>query len=410
MKKALILIVALLVLGTTACKQIDSTELGVRVINLPPIQGVQKTTLFTGAKFHLPWIMDIYTLPRAHQTIEMIEAGKITFKTTGAPVEVTKLTAKDEDAPELPADQLDQVKRELAQTDRIQIVDHDRRSGNQSVRIKTADGNDAWVDVVVVYEVAPDKAHLVVEKVGTSADDLKRFVAAMVRGTLRSWLSELDSKEILRPTDREAKINGNLPQLNQELSTFGVQIIKLLAPEVAIHPGYEDVLSKKRVAEEEKDEYEAYQAKADQEKETKVNKARGEADAMIALANGRLQRAFQEGDAELEAKRLEAEALEIKYNETGRGIAAQTALLGGPGGDAQVSLAIAQSITGKPIVIVPSTGAFNTLDVNEIIQTYGGIKAISNQVPAATTEINPVICPLAQPPEPAPAPKAEPGK
>lgn len=391
MKIVLMLVVAVSLMAGTSCTQVESNQLGVRVNNIPIIHKVEKESKFTGYHFYIPKLFTFYKLPRKQQTIELVEQGKIEFKTPGAKIKSTKVVAdsKDDQIRQDPEQQLERVKQELRRTDKAQIVIHGRRTGNQSVWVKTSDGNDAWVDVIVAYRIIPDKAYLVVKNVGVGTDDIRQIVASMVRGTIRAWLGELDSKEILRSTDRKMQVEGikkqnkqgAIDELNQRLGVFGIEIVQLSAPSVTIHPDYEKILSLKRVAEEEKDEYVAYQLKAIQEKETKVNKAKGEADSMIALAKGRKKRILLEADAEFEAKRLEAEATKTKFNELAEGISALTAQLGGPGGDAQVGLAIAEAIQGKKIVIVPGQGTFNMLDLNDLIQSYGAIKAIKGDNP-----------------------------
>jgi len=398
---------ALILLFTSACIHVEADEIGVVVRNVPVVNKVIHETRGYGYHFYVPRLYDFYKLPRTHMTIEMAEKGKIEFKTAGFELEAAKVAADPGEAPpaELPEEQLRQVKSELSQTDRVQIVVHDRRTGNESVRVKTADGNDAWVDVIVTFHILPESAYLVVEKVGVSPGDIRQFVTSMVRGMVQARLSELDSKEILRAQDRNLQLYGQhekgkpsrpgaMAELNRILAEFGLEIINLSLPRVAIHPDYEAVLSKKRVAEEEREEYLAHQLKAEQEMETKVNKARGESDAMIELAKGRLARAKREADAELEAKKFEAFAVQVKFTQLANGIQHMVAALAGPGGDAQVGLAIAQAMQGKTIVILPGQGLINALDLNELFQSFGAFKAFklkpeANPHPTGNPEIAP---------------------
>jgi|GEM_PF-2374418 len=386
-----VMALVLFLAGNMACQRVKSNEVGVRVNNLPVIHNVEKDPKLTGWYWDIPKIHTFIVLPRTQMKIQMIKQGRIEFRTPGATIESQKVVPEEEQAQvELPEEQMEQVKKEISKSDRIQIVVHDRRSGNESVRIKTADGNDAWVNVIVAYRIMPDGAYNVVQKLGKKKY-IEPFVASMVRGVLRSRLSELDSSEILRPYDRkvqvegivgkngEKEVEGAIDDLNKKLWDYGIVIDKLSAPEVAIHPGYEEVLSKKRIAEEEMEEYEAYQAKAVQERWTKVNKARGEADSMIELAKGRLAKTKQEADAELEARKLKAQAMKVKYNEQAEGIMAQTRVLGGPGGDTYVGLAISEALQEKPIIIVPGDGSIHTLDMNELVQTYGAVKVIRDE-------------------------------
>lgn len=421
----LFLLFAVLVLPA-ACIRVKSDEVGIRVNNIPVIHHVDQEAKLTGYHFYIPYLFTFYKFPRTQMTLEMVEKGQIQFKTAGVSVETTKMAAEDKTKglPEAAVQQLEQVKREIAESDRVQIVVHERRSGTQSVWVKTADGNDAWVDVIVTYQIITEQAWRVVYKIGDSQEDIANLVASMVRGTIRSWLGELDTKEILRAKDREEQVEGvprrdkngiplkdkeregAIDSLNQRLEKFGIVIVKLSVPAVTIHPDYEAVLSKKRIAEEERDEYISYQGRAVEERQTKVNTARGEADAMIELARGRYQRTRQEADAELEARKSEALGLRVKYLELAQGIAAQTALLGGPGGDNQVALSVSQAMQGKKIILVPSPGAMNILDLNELIQNYSAARLLN---PPAIVKPNPPEppSPEAKSPQPPPPPQTQ---
>ncbi len=385
-----------LVVGAGACTKVDSDEIGVRVVNIPVVNRVEKTPKTTGYHGYLPALFSFYKLPRTHMRLDMSERGKIEFKTAGgSPTKSTRMLKQETAAkkPELPEEQLQQVEEEIQKAERVQIVVHQQRTGKQSVRVKTADGNDAWVDVTVDFQIIPDKAYLVVEKMGTSVDKIQKVVSAMVRGTIRSWLGELDSKAILRAKDRKEQVegvyeydaqgnpakklkDGAIHDLNDDLEKFGIRIVKLSAPAVAIHPDYEAVLSQKRIAEEEREEYISYQRKAIQEKQTKVYKAKGEADSMIELSKGRYQKATQEADAEFDARKLKAEATRTRLNQNAKGIEAITRELSGPGGESYVGLEVSKALQGKRIIIVPGQGAFNMLDLNELIQSYGAARVL----------------------------------
>ncbi|HUT56043.1 MAG TPA: SPFH domain-containing protein [bacterium] len=423
MKRIMPLLLALILIASAACTKVESNEVGVRVINVPLVNGIQHESLTTGYWGYLPWAVTFYKLPRTNRILKMMEEAEEALRETGSLGKVREqAAAKEQQArmPQSPEEQLKQVEQQAARTERFKIVTHVRPSKDQSVRIKTADGNDAWVDIIVSYHIKDKDAYLVAEtfEMKNGLDELDLTVESMVRGAVRSWLGGLDSKQILRAEDRtlalegkviqesgpeagaevKEKMNCAIDELNQRLGDYGLEIVSLSAPTVAIHPEYEAVLNKKRVAEERRKENISRQLEAVQKKQTKINNARGEADSMIALANGRAGKVTQEADAELAAKTMEAKAQEIKYNTLADGIAAQTAALTGPGGSQQVSLAITQAIQGKKIIIVPGQGAMNVLDLNELIQNYGAIKAI---------ELNKTAAPLnqpANPPAPAPGP------
>jgi regulator of protease activity HflC (stomatin/prohibitin superfamily) len=394
MKKTLIAILTLAVLAGISCVRVDSDEIGVRVLNLPFVNRIERAPKLTGYHLCIPKLHDFYILPRTRQTLRMIETGQVQLKRTGVNPERTAKSPEEElETPTPPETQMDQVQQDIDKAAEVQIVVHDRRVGNQSVRVKTADGNDAWVNVIVTYYIVPEKAWLVVRKVGLadSNNRIASIVGAEVRGIIHARLGELTSAELLRAEDRRDQVEGvlkrdgavekkgALQELNERLELYGIGIESLAAPSVVIHPDYAAVLKRRQVAEQDRYAYLAYQLHAQQEKETKVNRARGEANAMIELAKGRLLRATQQADAELEAMRMSAEADRVRYNELGAGIAALTAQLGGPGGNAQVALAVSQALQGKKIYVLPGTGTINTLDLNELLQNAAAVQTVQQK-------------------------------
>jgi hypothetical protein len=87
------------------------------------------------------------------------------------------------------------------------------------------------------------------------------------------------------------------------------------------------------------------------------------------------------------------------------GMQALAPALAGPGGEAQVAREVARALQGKKILLVPSQGAINVLDINELLQTYGAVKAL--QAPAAITTPAPSAAP-ALPAKPEKPPAANP--
>jgi len=379
MKKTLIALLLLAASAGLSCAKVDSDEVGVRVLNLPFVNRIEKAPKLTGYHLYIPKVHDFYILPRTYQTMNMNETGQIQLQQTGMSPELTQKSDDDETE----SDAMNAVDRDIRDKGVVQIAVHDRRAGNQSVRIKTADGNDAWVNVVVVYHIMPERAWLVVQKVGLDTDRIAAILGVEVRGSLRAWLGELTSPELLRAETRKLQVEGEvdprsgkvlqegaMQDINKRLSGFGIEIISLTAPSVTVHPDYAAVIRRKQVAEQDQYTYLSYQAHAGQEKITKVNRARGEADAEIELARGRLAATTQQADAEYEVRRLQAEADRVRFNELGAGITALAGALGGPGGGNQVALAIAEAIQGKKIFILPSQGAINTLDLNSFIANF----------------------------------------
>lgn len=362
--------------------KIEDDEIGVRVNNTPYIHEVEKDNISTaGYYLTFPKLLVIYKMPKTQMTIEMVELGEIRFEPVNEMVDTTKASADEETGvPESPEEQFEKVKEKMAEIDKVKILVHDPRTGNESVRIKTSDGNDVWVDVIVGYRINPVQAHRALKNVGLKSgnfqEEIEQLVNSIARGKIRSYLSGLDTKGVLSTDSLNEAMEKAKARINESLVDFGLEVTSLEPQRVTLHPDYDQVLQMKLVAYEEAEEYKEEAEKAKQLAETMRFKAKGEADALIALARGRKARILQLAKAVETAMEYEADAEGVKYIELANGIEAISIELAASGGDRHVGLAIAEAIQGKPIVIVPSDGSLNMVDVNEILQSYGAAKML----------------------------------
>lgn len=391
MKKLLVMIGLGLALLAAGCVQVNSDEVGVRVINLPlpVVGGVESQAKTTGTYWYIPGLVSFYKFPKTQQKLEMIEEERGPTEDEDAAANVGKeMVQAPEQGYEL---KLQQVADQVRKLEQVKVVPHSRQEGKNNIRLKTADGNDVWVDAVVSFQVIEDKASVLVQKVGYTVDDITNLVGPMARSVVRSVLGELKTGEIYDARAREERIEKARGELNAKLNPFGIKVTSLTVPEFRFSKDYENIIREKALAEQKRQEYERLQLAAEQEKAAKKNKATGDADANIALAQGRKLRAQQEADATLYAKTQEAEAQHLRLLNEAAGMQVLAPALAGPGGEAQVAREVARSLQGKKILLVPAQGAINVLDINELLQTYGAVKAL--QAPAAPKPTAPVALP-----------------
>ena len=384
----IVVVLALLFASFGACTHVESDEIGIRVLNFPYFHGIKKKPMTPGWAVDIPYIHDFYKMNITVHNMEMSEFGDVTYKVPGQTKRTVSQQAEDINAPaELNLDEkLDWVESKLSRIDQRQyIVDHDRRRGDKSVWIKTADGNDAWLDVVVQYKVAPERAYLLVQnmrmKNGTSnvEEDVEALVESMVRSSIRFYLSALNTIDIAVTEKRADQVEKSFEDLNDKFGIFGLELVSLYTPRIRFHRDYEMMIELKQVVEEEKEEFKVQMETAREMIKKNESRAQGIANAMVERANGRLGAAEFKAEAELEAKTKEAEALGFKYVELANGIDAQAKALAASGGQTHVGLAISEALQGKRIIIVPGEGNLNMMDVNDLLQTYGAAKALKSE-------------------------------
>ena len=188
-----------------ACTKVDSNQVGVRVLNIPLVNRVERKAKLTGYHLFVPYAFTFYKLPRTNLTLEMMEESKELLRQMGSTMEGQSPAGQEQALnPQQTEQKLAQIRSDANEPGFFKNVIHERPSKDQSVRVKSADGNDAWVDIIVTYHVVTDDAWKVVEafKMNNGLDEIDRVVESMVRGAVRSWLGGLDSKEILRAEDR----------------------------------------------------------------------------------------------------------------------------------------------------------------------------------------------------------------
>ncbi len=368
-----------LVLVVTGCVQVASDEVGVRVNNL--YGGVEEDAKATGTYLYIPGVHSFYWLPKTQQKLEMIEESREPIETEWGSDAAKEMKESAQAPPGGYELELKQVEDQARMLEQVKVAPHRREEGKQNIRLKTADGNDVWVDVTVGYQVIEENAPLLVQKIGPRMDSVVGIVGPEVRGFVRQVLGELKTGEFYQALKREAKIEKARDALNRRLNPFGIMIVSLNVPEFRFSREYENILREKALAEQKRQEYERLQDAAEQEKLAKKNKARGEADAMIALAQGRKLRAEQEAEAAYNARESRAEAIGEKLTKEAEGLAAITSALSVPGGEMQVRRELAKAIQGKKIIVLPggAGGTINVMDINELLQTYGSIKAIQKE-------------------------------
>jgi regulator of protease activity HflC (stomatin/prohibitin superfamily) len=364
-----LIMAALIVSG---CAQVQGDEVGVRSFNI--YFGVEKKAKQTGTYLYIPVLFDFYFFPKTQQKLEMVESEIAPAST----LEMEKKTlAPAQQSMEL---QLERVENQMAQLQQLKVVPHKLAEGRQNIRVKTADGNDIWTDVTVTYQVIEDKAPVVVQKVGVSMNEVERLVGMETRGVIRQVMGELGTRDFYQSEMREAKIVAAQKLLNDKLNPLGVNINSLAINQFRFLPEYEDLLRERALADQKKQEYEQLTLAAQKEKEAKVAKAKGDADAMRALAEGRRESLKIQGAAEQYSREQEAFAAEVRLTKEAEGLRELVKGLGGPGGDALVAREVARTLEGKKLILVPGEGgAINLTNVNELLKTYGGIKLIEKE-------------------------------
>ncbi|MFZ5480096.1 MAG: SPFH domain-containing protein [Myxococcota bacterium] len=257
------------------------------------------------------------------------------------------------------------------------------RSGDDSLRFKTHDGNDIAVDVTVVWHVEPTKTPYVLQFVGPDTESVEeRLVRPVVRTVLRDVLNELRSEQYYDAGLRFKKADEAREACNHYLEPEGVKIDQVSLGEHKFNPTYEGVIKDKTVAEQEAARLRSETEAAREQRRRELEVAKGEVNQAIEQARGEAQKKQLGADADYFEKQREAEALVAEALARTEGLKAQARALGGAGGRNMVKLEVAEALKGKPIVFLPSGGTdLRTTNMNDLLQQYGLLAASGYQAP-----------------------------
>jgi regulator of protease activity HflC (stomatin/prohibitin superfamily) len=223
-----------------------------------------------------------------------------------------------------------------------------------------------------------------------------------VRAVVARSFGELTAESIYNAGERNAKATDMLKTLNRELAPQHIEVLAITPRDVRFFSAYEEIIKKKKIKDQETQQYLSEARLAEQRQRTEVaqaefeakqtvQRAEGEADKVRAEADGYAKRVAIEADGELAKALKEAEGqLAIGLAEA-EGIKEQAAALGGAGGVNLVALAYAKklatfSISGIPVLQDPTQG-------NVRVQQIGAIQSSpqTNAAPPQGPELPPGI-------------------
>ena len=236
------------------------------------------------------------------------------------------------------------------------------RSKRDDLQFKTIDGNDISMDVTVAWTIDQKKVPQLLQNVGTSTNEVKEtLVRPMARTLVRDVLNELDSESVYNSDKRFEKAEKARQELAAALEPFGIMINQVILHEHRFNPDYEKVIHDRKLAEQHAQQLKSETEAAAQESIRNLESARGKVASQIAQADGTYYQEQQNAEAIVAERTANAQAI-AKRNEA----------LRGSGGRAMVKLRIAEALTGKPIVLVPSSAngiGLNKLDVNKLVES-----------------------------------------
>jgi regulator of protease activity HflC (stomatin/prohibitin superfamily) len=252
---------------------------------------------------------------------------------------------------------------------RLQVVE---MKGPSQLVIKTRDGNDLFVDVTFSYRIDPQRAPYIRQYVAQSDAELReKAFLTVARSRTRDFLSALSTDEFTHTEDRNKAVEEAKKGLQTIYNEYGIILERVAVMDYRFDPDYLKVITEKKVAEAKTLEIRA-QIEAQREANKRMlNESEGLVKALIAYTQGQFSNNVSAADADLDQKKILADAILTEGTNTALTIIKQREAMASEGGEAQIQLAFATNLLHKRIIMIPSGGGINlqTLDLNKALES-----------------------------------------
>jgi regulator of protease activity HflC (stomatin/prohibitin superfamily) len=253
------------------------------------------------------------------------------------------------------------------------------KPGMDELPFKTKDGNDIRIDVIFTYRVDPQRTPYIRQFVAKDMLELKEKVFRTVaRSKPRDYLGEYSTEEFYHAENRNKAAENAKKGLQDILTEYGIIVENVALMDYRFNAEYQAIITNKKIA-----DTKTKTLISERESTVELNKkllqdATGEVNKIMAETDGKYQEAVLAADAYFQQQTNLAAATIAEGTAEAASIMKMREAMTSEGGLVQVKMAIADSLRGKRIIMIPtgSANAFNlqTLDLNEMLKQLGVIK------------------------------------
>ncbi|MGR3292630.1 MAG: SPFH domain-containing protein [Candidatus Scalindua sp.] len=368
-----IMLVVLLIIGgrRMSWREIQADEVAVIINN---ITGKITTIDHAGAIVYYPFIQDLYILDKSEQSIPMTSAN---------------------------------ISAEYPQ-------------GNPVI-LKTRDGGDVSLDLIIQYRLISKMADHVVQNTGPGEMYKEKWIWDYAKTICRYEFGELEIGEFPDAEKRRQKTKEASEELDRLLNPHGIKMTSLNFIDYRYYREYAEKIQERRIADKEVEEQRSRAKAAEKNQgrvvteETKkldvaVSRFRGQLYNMEIEATATAEKIRQEGlayllkanldaDAEYARLKMSAEAILAVREAEAAGILALRDALEGPGGLNLVKLEYAKRLREAKIIGTPVLRASHEIPQLRIREREGLLRAVELMPPPAEEEGKPPLEEEQKPPE-----------
>jgi regulator of protease activity HflC (stomatin/prohibitin superfamily) len=265
---------------------------------------------------------------------------------------------------------------------RLQIVEMTANSakgdkpGVDDLPFKTKDGNDIRIDIIFSYRIDPQRVPFIRQYVAADMLELKEKVFRTVaRSKPRDYLGEYSTELFYHSENRNKAAEAAKQGLQQILGEYGIIVENVALMDYRFNPEYQKIITDKKISDTRTTTLISQKASTVELNKKLLNDALAEVNKQIADADGKYQEAVINAEAYIQQQTNLASATIAEAEAEAAGISKMRDAMNNEGGLIQVKMAIADSLRGKRIVMVPmgNANSFNlqSLDLNEVLRQAG---------------------------------------
>lgn len=195
------------------------------------------------------------------------------------------------------------------------VADEGQTSGDDSIQVRTKDGQQVYIDASVIYAVDPLKVVQLYSTWRFTYED--QFVRTQARGIIRDVASQYGVEEIVSSKRTEMAVS-----ITEQLETIFAQnnlvMRDFVLRNIRFSDEYAAAVEQKQIAEQQAQQAAFVVEQKKQEAEQAREIARGQADAQVIAAKGEAESLLIQAQAQAEANRtiaasLTAELIQYQY-------------------------------------------------------------------------------------------------
>lgn len=181
-----------------------------------------------------------------------------------------------------------------------------QREGDDSIRVRTKDGQEVFMDSSVIYAINP--ANVVNLHITWQNRYSEELVRPLVRGIIRDAASQYGVEEIVSSKRAELETYIN-KQLTDKLQNNDLELIDFVLRDIHFSEEYAAAVEQKQIAEQQALQAQFVVEQKKQEAEQARQVAQGQADAAVITAKGEAQAKVVQAEAEAQANQLLADSI-----------------------------------------------------------------------------------------------------